>query len=104
MAKAKPAKKPAAKKSSTVALLPKPKKGEKSYTKSKLIAHLAAAVTQKGVGDVNKKQAAAFLDELTTVLFNYAPVGAAVPGLGKMIVKEIPAKPARRIMSFGKEI
>jgi hypothetical protein len=103
-AKASASKKPAAKKSLAQALLPKPKKGDKAYTKSKLIAHLAAAVSQKGVGDVNKKQAAAFLDELTSLLFNYAPVGATLPGVGKMLVKEIPAKPARTIMSFGKEI
>jgi hypothetical protein len=104
MAKAKPAaKKPAAKKA-TAALLPKPKKGEKTYTKSKLIAHLAAAVTERGLGDVSKKQAAAFLDEYSSVLRTYAPVGAPVPGLGKIVVKEIPARPARTILSFGKEI
>ncbi len=101
MAKAKAAKKSSAK---SLAVLSKPKKGDKSYTKSKLISHLAAAVTQKGVGDVSKKQAAAFLEELTTLLFNFAPVGAALPGIGKMLVREIPAKPARTIMSFGKEI
>ncbi|MBA2480525.1 MAG: HU family DNA-binding protein [Planctomycetes bacterium] len=101
MAKAKPAKKSSAK---SIAVLGKPKKGDKSYTKSKLISHLAAAVSQKGVGDVSKKQAAAFLDELTTLLFNFAPVGATLPGIGKMLVREIPAKPARTIMSFGKEI
>jgi hypothetical protein len=106
MAKAKPAKKPAAapKKNFAAALLPKPKKGEKTYTKSKLIAHLAAAVSQKGLGDVSKKQAAVFVEEFTNVLKSFAPVGAPIPGLGKMIVKEIPAKPARTIMSFGKEI
>lgn len=103
MAKAKPAKKSAAKKGG-VALLSKPKRGEKTYTKSKLIAHLAGAVSSKGVGDVSKKQAAAFLEEFTNVLKTFAPVGAPIPGLGKMIVKEIPAKPARTIMSFGKEI
>lgn len=106
MAKAKPAKsaaKPAAKKA-PVALLSKPKKGEKSYTKSKLVAHLAAAVSGKGFGEISKKQAAAFIEEYTNVLFTYAPVGAPVPGLGKVILREIPAKPARTIVSFGKEI
>ncbi len=105
MAKAKPAKsaaKPA--KKAAVALLSKPKKGEKAYTKSKLIAHLAAAVSGKGFGEVSKKQAAAFVEEFTQVLFAYAPVGAPVPGLGKVILREIPAKPARTIVSFGKEI
>ena len=103
MAKAKPAKKPAAKKAAA-ALLPKPKKGEKTYTKSKLIAHIAAAVSDRGIGDVSKKQAAAFIDEFAAILRTYAPVGAPVPGLGKIVVKEIPARPARTIISFGKEI
>jgi len=103
MAKAKPAKKPAAKKAAVI-LLPKPKKGDKAYTKSKLIAHLASAVSQKGLGDVSKKQAAALLEELTSILKSYAPVGAPIPGLGKVVVKEIQARPARTIMSFGKEI
>jgi hypothetical protein len=95
MAKAKPAKK--------VATLSKPKKGERSYTKSKLVTHLAAAVSAKGAGDVSKKQAAAFLEELVDALKLYAPVGATLPGLGKLVLREIPAKPARTIMSFGKE-
>ncbi len=105
MAKAKPAKsaKPVAKKAASVALLGKPKKGEKAYTKSKLITHLAAAVSAKGFGEVSKKQAAAVVEELTTVLFSFAPVGAPLPGLGKVVLREIPAKPARTIMSFGKE-
>lgn len=108
MAKAKPAKsaksaKPVAKKAA-VAILGKPKKGDKSYTKSKLVAHLAAAVSSKGFGEVSKKQAAAFVEEFSQVLFTFAPVGAAVPGLGKVVLREIPAKPARTIVSFGKEI
>jgi nucleoid DNA-binding protein len=104
MAKAKPAKKSAVKKPLSGAMLPKPKRGDKTYTKSKLISHIAAAVTSKGFGDVSKKQAAAFIDEFISTLKSYAPVGAPVPGLGKVVVKEIPAKPARTIMSFGKEI
>ncbi len=98
MAKAKPAKKAPA------VILSKPKKGDKSYTKSKLVAHLAAVVSAKGMGEVSKKQATAFLDELQAVLFSYAPLGAVLPGLGKLILREIPAKPARTIVSFGKEI
>ena len=100
MAKAKAAK-PAKK---AAPLLSKPKKGERSYTKSKLVAHLAAAVSAKGLGDVSKKQAAAFIEELTTTLFAYASVGATLPGLGKLVLREIPAKPARTLVSFGKEI
>jgi nucleoid DNA-binding protein len=84
------------------AILPKPK--DKGYTKGKLIAHLAAAVSAKGVGDLSKKQAAAVVEELADVLFQYAPVGAQLPGLGKLVLRQIPAKPARTIMSFGKEI
>jgi hypothetical protein len=86
---AKAAKKPSA-------LLPKPK--------DKLIAHLAAEASSKGVGEISKKQAAAVVESLVGALFNYAPVGAALPGLGKVVLRQIPAKPARTIMSFGKEI
>ena len=93
---------PSKKKASAV--LVGPKKGEKGYTKSKLIAHLAAAVSAKGLGDISKKQAAAFVEVYVDLLRLYAPAGAAVPGLGKVLVKEIPAKPARTIVSFGKEI
>lgn len=93
---------PSKKKASPV--LVGPKKGEKGYTKSKLIAHLAAAVSAKGLGDISKKQAAAFVEVYVDLLRLYAPAGAAVPGLGKVLVKEIPAKPARTIVSFGKEI
>ncbi len=105
MAKAKPAKsvKPVAKKP-VVALLGKPKKGDKAYTKSKLVAHLAAAVSAKGFGEVSKKQAGALVEELTALLFVYAAVGAPLPGLGKLVLREIPAKPARTIVSFGKEM
>lgn len=92
---AKAAKKPSA-------LLPKPK--DKGYTKGKLIAHLAADASNKGVGEISKKQAAAVVDSLVGALFSYAPVGAALPGLGKLVLRQIPAKPARTIMSFGKEI
>ena len=55
-------------------------------------------------GDVSKKQVASTLDELANVLFSYATVGAVLPGLGKLVLRQIPAKPARTIMSFGKEI
>lgn len=105
MAKAKPAKsvKPIAKKP-VVALLGKPKKGDKAYTKSKLVAHLSAAVSAKGFGEVSKKQAGALVEELTALLFVYAAVGAPLPGLGKLVLREIPAKPARTIVSFGKEM
>ncbi len=92
--------KPAAKKST--AILPKPK--DRGYTKGKLIAHLAAAASTKGAGEVSKKQAAAVIEELSEVLFTYATVGAVLPGLGKLVLRQIPAKPARTIVSFGKEI
>lgn len=96
MAKAKTAKK--------TTILPKPKKGERTYTKSKLITHLAAKVADAGLGEVSKKQVAALLEELATTLKTYAVVGAPIPGLGKVVLREIPAKPARTIVSFGKEI
>ncbi len=96
--------KAAAKKSKKAAAPALSKPGKKGYTKGQLIGHLAAAVSAQGLGDVSKKQAAAFVDELSNVLFNYAPVGAVLPGLGKLVLRTIPAKPARTMMSFGKEV
>ena len=78
-----------------VATLGKPKSGDRPYTKNKLVAHLAAAVSSKGLGDVSKKQAAAFLEELTGTMLTFAPVGAPLPGIGKFIVRETKARPAR---------
>jgi hypothetical protein len=98
MAKAKPAKKSAA------PLLSKPKKGERSYTRSKLVAHLAAAVSAKGLGDITKKQSAALVEELGTIILAYAPVGALVPGLGKVTLREKKAVPAGTKIMFGKEV
>jgi DNA-binding protein HU-beta len=77
------------------AILPKPKKDSRSYTKTQLIAHLAEAVTNAGFGEVSKRQAAAFLDELIAVMIKYAPVGANLPGLGKLTLKRTPRRPAR---------
>jgi hypothetical protein len=84
------------------ALLPKPK--NKGYTKNKLINHLAAAASSKSGESVSKKHVGVVLDELASVLFLYAPVGAALPGLGKLVLRSIPAKPARTIISFGKQL
>jgi hypothetical protein len=80
------------------------KPGKKAYTKGQLITHLATAVSSQGLGDISKKQAAAVIEELGNVMFNFAPVGAPLPGLGKLILRQIPAKPARTIFSFGKEM
>ena len=103
------AKKPAAKKAKKPAagssVLKKPV-GGKSYTKTQLIAHLADSVSAHGLGDVSKKQAAAFVEELGSVLINFAPVGAAVPGIGKLLLKKTPKRPARmgRNPATGEEI
>lgn len=97
------ARKPAAKGS---ALLKKPAAGGKSYSKSQLTAHLAEAVSARGHGDVSKKQSAAFLEELADVLIKYAPVGANLPGIGKLVLKKTPRRPARmgRNPATGEEI
>lgn len=83
------------------ALLPKPKKEDRGYTKSQLIAHLTEAVSKREIGEVTKKQTAAFLEELSEVMLKYAPVGATLPGIGKLVVKETPAKPATERVIFG---
>ena len=98
------AKKPAAKKVAS-AILKKPVAG-KSYTKSQLVAHLAEATSAQGFGEVSKKQAAAFLEEFSSLLIAFAPAGAAVPGIGKLLLKKTPKRPARmgRNPATGEEI
>jgi nucleoid DNA-binding protein len=99
---AKPQKALAPKKKAAPPLLAKA--GKKAYTKGQLITHLAGAVSARGLGDVSKKQAQAFVEELAEVLFSHAQHGAVLPGVGKVVLRTIPAKPARTIMSFGKEV
>jgi pantoate kinase len=101
-AAAKPAVKKVAK-PAVSAMLKKPKKGEKSYSKTQLIAHLAEAVSKKGLGDVSKKQVTALLEELAKAALDFAPVGAAIPGLGKLVVRETPKRPTTTRIIFGKE-
>lgn len=107
-AKKKPAKKAAAKKPAAAkgaSILKKPV-GGKSYTKSQLIAHLAEAASAHGFGEVSKKQAAAVVEELTSLMINFAPAGAALPGVGKLLLKKTPRRPARmgRNPATGEEI
>ncbi len=78
------------------AILTKPKKDGKPYTKSQLISHLAEVISNQGHGDISKKQAAAFVEEYAKVALNYAPVGAVIPGLGKLVVRKTPARPKRK--------
>lgn len=76
-------------------ILKKPKLTDKGYTKSQLMAHLAEVVTAQGFGEVNKKQAAAFVDELSKLLILYAPVGATLPGIGKLVLRKMKARDGR---------
>ena len=78
------------------ALLKKPKSTDKGYTKTQLIAHLTEAINGQDIGEVNKKQVTAILDELSEVLIKYAPVGATLPGIGKLQLKKTPPRPARK--------
>jgi DNA-binding protein HU-beta len=102
---ARKAAKPAKKAASGSAILKRPV-GGKSYTKSALVAHLAEATSAQGFGDISKKQATAFLEELSDLLINFAPVGAAVPGIGKLLLRKTPKRPARmgRNPATGEEI
>lgn len=88
MATAKKTKKPSS-------LLKKPKSGDKSYTKSQFVAHLAEATSNAGVGAVSKKQVAACVDEMVKLLITYAPVKATLPGLGKLVLRQTKARMGR---------
>ncbi|MCX8039542.1 MAG: HU family DNA-binding protein [Planctomycetota bacterium] len=84
-------------KSAAVDLSKGPKKGEKTgYTKAKLYAYLAHAIAAKGVPEISRKQAAAVVETLVDTLFAYAPVGAKLPGLGKLVLREVKARPERK--------
>ncbi|MHC5068147.1 MAG: HU family DNA-binding protein [Planctomycetota bacterium] len=89
------------------AKLKKPKSTDKSFTKTQLIAHLTEVVNEAELGAaLNKKQVAALLEELANVSYAFAPVGATLPGLGKLLIKKTPARPARtgRNPATGEEI
>ena len=78
------------------ALLKKPKSTDKGYTKTQLVAHLTEAVNAQELGELNKKQVAALLDELSDLMIKYAPVGATLSGIGKLQLKKTPPRPARK--------
>ncbi len=79
------------------AILPKPKKDGRGYTKTQLMAHLAEAVNRRGdAGEISKKQATAVVEELVGVMMKYSPVGATLPGLGKLVLRKTPRRPARQ--------
>jgi nucleoid DNA-binding protein len=72
------------------------KKADKAYTKSALIAHLAEKVSAGETGAISKKQVTAVLDELVGTMFQFAAVGATLPGVGRLILKKTAARPARK--------
>src|SRR5262245_16412474 len=53
---------------------------KKAMSKTGLISHLAESA------GVNKKQAAAMLQELAEVAYKQAKLGFTIPGLGKLVV------------------
>jgi DNA-binding protein HU-beta len=77
----------------------------KGYTRTKLIAHLAAKAEAAGA-QISKKSMAAVLEELVAVILANANVGASIPGLGKAVIRKIKARPARigRNPATGEEI
>ena len=66
----------------------------KGYTRTKLIAHMAAKAEAAG-GQVSKKAMAVVLEDLVQVILANASVGAPIPGLGKAVIRKIKARPAR---------
>lgn len=81
---------------SSSAILPKPKKDGRGYTKSQLMAHLMESVNKRGdAGEITKKQANAVVEELVDVMIKYSSVGATLPGLGKLVLRKTPRRPAR---------
>lgn len=62
-------------------------------TKSQIATYLAEKV------GVSKKQAAQFLDELVQLIYKQAKNGFVLPGLGKIVLSERPAR--KMVMRFG---
>ena len=58
---------------------------------------------QTRLGDITKKHTVAFLEELNELVFLYAPVGSKIPGLGKLLLREVPARAARTVVIGGVE-
>lgn len=65
------------------------------YTRTKLVAHLAAKA-EAGGSQITKKAMAVLLEDLVAVILSSAPAGATIPGLGKVILRKIKARPARK--------
>lgn len=66
----------------------------KGYTRTKLVAHLAAKAEAAGA-QISKKAMGLVIEELVAVILANASVGAPLPGLGKAVVRKIKARPAR---------
>ncbi len=62
----------------------------KSMTKTQIVAKCAEAA------DITKKQASTVLDTLTEQAYKGAKNGFPVPGLGKLVVRKTPRRPARK--------
>jgi nucleoid DNA-binding protein len=67
----------------------------KGYTRTKLVAHLAAKAEAAGA-QISKKAMGLVLEELVGVVLANAAAGAPIPGLGKLVVRKIKARPARK--------
>lgn len=60
-----------------------------AITKSKIVACIADEV------GITKKQAGVALDTLTNLAYKGAKDGFTIPGLGKLVIRKTPARPAR---------
>lgn len=60
-----------------------------AITKSKIVACVAEEA------GITKKQAGVALDTLTKLAYKGAKDGFTIPGLGKLVIRKTPARPAR---------
>ena len=66
------------------------------YTKTQLITYLTEYAVNQGHEGITKKAVGEILDELSNTLIRSAKEGANLPGVGKLVLKETPARPARK--------
>jgi len=69
--------------------VPGPKPNDKPLKKSDILKNLSELT------GVSKKDAEAVLNALVEMAVAWSPVGFIIPGLGKLVVKERPARTAR---------
>ena len=66
------------------------------YTKTQLVAYLTEFAEAQGHEGITKKAVGEIVDEMCATLIRCSKEGANLPGVGKLVLKKTPARPARK--------